>query len=276
MRSMSEHNVVRGTAVPSTRQSLGADLQSLGVRPGMLVLVHVSLSSLGWVCGGAVAVIQALLDAVGEAGTLVMPSHSGDLSDPSSWVNPPVPPEWWQLIRDELPGYDPLITPTLGVGRVAEVFRRWPGALRSAHPVMSFSARGPRALDVVGSHELGFSLGDGSPLARLHELDASVLLVGVDHDRNTSLHLAEYRAGIRPERDCGAPVLVDGRRVWHSYRDIDLDDDDFLAIGRAFEEGTRVRLGQVGAAQARLFSQREVVDFAASFLRTRHGPRGAK
>jgi aminoglycoside 3-N-acetyltransferase len=230
MRSMSEHNVIRGTAVPSTRQSLGADLQSLGVRPGTIVLVHVSLSSLGWVCGGAVAVIQALLDAVGEAGTLVMPSHSGDLSDPSSWVNPPVPPDWWQLIRDELPAYDPLITPTLGVGRVAEVFRRWPGALR----------------------------------------------VGVDHDRNTSLHLAEYRAGIRRERDCGAPVLVDGRRVWHSYRDIDLDDDDFVAIGRAFEEGARVRLGQVGAAQARLFSQRDVVDFAASFLRTRHGPRGAK
>lgn len=273
---MSEHHVVRGTAVPSTRKSLSADLQSLGVGPGMVVIVHLSLSSLGWVCGGAVAVIQALLDAVGEAGTLVMPSHSGDLSDPSSWVNPPVPPDWWQLIRDELPAYDPLITPTLGVGRVAEVFRRWPGVLRSAHPVMSFSARGPRALDVVGSHELSFSLGDGSPLARLHELAASVLLVGVGHDRNTSLHLAEYRAGIRAERDCGAPLFADGRRVWRSYRDIDLDDDEFLAIGRAFEERAQVRLGPVGAAPARLFSQRDVVDFAASFLRSRHGPPGAK
>jgi aminoglycoside 3-N-acetyltransferase len=273
---MSEHNVIRGTAVPATRRSLGADLQGLGVRHGMIVIVHASLSSLGWVCGGAVALIQALLDAVGEAGTLVMPSHSGDLSDPSSWVNPPVPPDWWQLIRDELPAYDPLVTPTVGVGRVAEVFRRWPGALRSAHPAMSFSARGPRALDVVGSHELSFSLGDGSPLARLHELDASVLLVGVGHDRNTSLHLAEYRAGIRPERDCGAPVLVDGRRVWRSYRDIELDDEDFLAIGHDFEERMQVGIGQVGAAQAHLFSQRDIVDFAASFLRTRHGPRGAK
>jgi len=267
---MSELDVVSGTAVPSTRRSLGANLQSLGVRPGMIVIVHVSLSSLGWVCGGAVAVIQALLDAVGDAGTLVMPSHSGDLSDPSSWVNPPVPRDWWQTIRDELPAYDPLITPTVGLGRVAEVFRRWPGALRSAHPVMSFSARGPRALDIVGSHELSFSLGNGSPLARLHELDASVLLLGVGHDRNTSLHLAEYRAGIRPERGCGAPLLVDGRRVWHSYRDIELDDDAFLAIGHDFEERMQVRLGRVGAAQARLFSQREIVGFAASFLRTGH------
>jgi aminoglycoside 3-N-acetyltransferase len=267
---MSELDVIRGTAAPCTRQSLGADLQNLGVRPGMTVIVHVSLSALGWVCGGAVAVIQALLDAVGEAGTLVMPSHSGDLSDPASWVNTPVPADWWQLIRDELPAYDPLTTPSVGVGRVAEVFRRWPGALRSAHPVVSFSARGPRAVDIVGSHELSFSLGEGSPLARLHELDASVLLLGVGHDRNTSLHLAEHRAGVRAERSFGAPLLVDGRRVWHSYRDIDLDDEAFPAIGRDFEEHAQVRLGHVGAARARLLSQRELVDFAVSFLRTRH------
>ena len=89
---------------PRTRSSLLADLQQLGMRPGVTLMVHASLSSLGWVAGGPVAVIQALLDAVGEGGTLVMPSFTGDLTEPSYWQHPPVPEHWQQIIRDKTPG----------------------------------------------------------------------------------------------------------------------------------------------------------------------------
>ena len=82
---MREGQVVRKTETPATIESLQADFRLLGIKTGMVLLVHSSLSALGWVCGGPVAVIIALQEVLGETGTLVMPTHSTDLSDPSQW-----------------------------------------------------------------------------------------------------------------------------------------------------------------------------------------------
>ena len=121
---MSEDKIVQKTEVPATVKSLQADFRALGVEPGMVVLVHSSLSALGWVCGGAVAVIVALQEVLGSTGTLVMPAHSPDLTEPSKWESPPVPESWWPVIREHMPAYDPVLTPTRAMGIIAETFRK--------------------------------------------------------------------------------------------------------------------------------------------------------
>ena len=71
-----------------TRTSLVRDLRALGVAYGDKLLVHSSLASLGFVVGGGRTVIDALLDAVGEDGTIMMPTYSGENSDPAEWRRP--------------------------------------------------------------------------------------------------------------------------------------------------------------------------------------------
>jgi aminoglycoside 3-N-acetyltransferase len=263
---MSERKLIEGTQKPHTRQDLTADLNSLGVTEGDVLLVHTSLSAVGWVCGGPVTFIHALLDAVGDSGTIAMPSHSTGNTDPAGWSNPPTPEEWWPVIRENMPAFEPGITPTREMGVVAELFRTWPGALRSSHPTYSFSAVGPSANKIVNGHQLDFALGEGSPLARLYELDAKVLLVGVDYNSNTSFHLAEYRTQCRPRVRLGAALLEEGRRVWRSYDDLDLGEDVFNELAQPFDASEAVAHGRVGSADSRLFSQREAVDFATQEL----------
>lgn len=268
---MSEEQVIGSHQdAPITQSRIAADLRTLGMVPGMAVLVHTSLSALGWVCGGAVAVILALEEVVESYGIVMMPSHSGDLSDPASWENPPVPEAWWDEIRQTMPAYDPELTPTRGIGVVPEVFRKQADTVRSAHPTVSFAAWGEGAVDLVCDHALSNSLGEESPLARLYDIDGWVLLLGVGFDVNTSFHLAEYRAdyATRETVHLGAPISVAGHRRWRTYDDINYSSDDFEAIGDAFlhRHGHEVSTGLVGHATARLFPQRLCVDFAVDWV----------
>jgi aminoglycoside 3-N-acetyltransferase len=272
---MSEADAIGQVQVPATVDSLCRDLASLGVEQGMTLIVHSSLSSIGWVCGGAVGVVLAVEQALTDAGTLVMPTHSGNLSDPAKWENPPVPQDWWQIIRDDMPAYDPVMTPVSGIGSVAEVFRKQAGVTRSLHPHHSFAAWGRESVYVTGGDKLDLSMDRDSPLGRIYELDGYVLLLGVGHGSNTSLHLAEYLADWDGKSyvDCFAPLNLDGAREWTCYRDIDLDADDFIAIGAEFEKNGAVRTGEVGKATARLMRQRELVDFGMLWMQEYRGAR---
>ena len=136
------------------KQDILDALEKLGIQNGQALMVHTSLSSLGFVCGGAQVVIEALLETVGSEGTIMMPTQSWKNLDPTTGVHWEEPEEWWQTIRDHWPAYDKDITPTNTMGAVAEMFRKWPGTLRSDHPARSVAAKGKYARYLTEKHDL--------------------------------------------------------------------------------------------------------------------------
>ena len=250
------------------KQDIISALKAVGMKPGQTAMVHTSLSSLGFVCGGAQMVIEALLECVGGEGTIMMPAQSWKNLDPATGVHWEEPEEWWQAIRDNWPAYNPDITPTNTMGATAEMFRRWPGTLRSKHPARSVAAYGKYAGYLTENHDLSDIFGEDSPIGRLYGLDGYVLLIGVGYDKNTSLHLADVRAeypGKHMIRESSA-ILEHGSRVWKTYETLYVDGEDFEQIGSAFERERKVSKAALGNGVLRFMRQRELVDYAVEWI----------
>jgi aminoglycoside 3-N-acetyltransferase len=210
----------------------------------------------------------ALRQVLGTRGTLVVPAQTGANSEPAGWKNPPVPDAWWAVIRSSMPAFDPHLTPTRGMGAIADCVLRHPETRRSAHPQVSFAALGHHAAEIVAGHTLDELFGITSPLGRLYDLEGSVLLLGVGHDSNTSLHLAEYLATwpSKHRRVDGAAMVVDGQRQWVEFTDLDIDEGDFPAVGAAYEATGSTRRRRVGHSMGVLMAQRPLVDFAIRWM----------
>ena len=243
-------------------------LESLGVHAGQVLMVHTSLSALGFVCGGAQVVIEALMEVVGPEGTLMMPTQSWKNLDPTAGVHWEEPEAWWDLIRQNWPAYDKRITPTNTMGAVAEMFRSWPGTLRSDHPARSVAAWGKYAEFLTENHDLSNIFGEGSPIGKLYELGGSVLLIGVGYDKNTSLHLADVRAAYPGKHNCfeSSAVMENGERIWETYETLFVDGEDFDQIGAAFEQSCEVKKATLGNGILTLMDQRQLVDFAVNWI----------
>ena len=219
-------------------------LRHVGVSPGVVLLVHTSFRAVRPVEGGPSGLIDAIRQAVGPEGTIVMPS--------------------WTPSDDEI--FDSARTPASpDLGIVADTFWRMPGVLRSDHP-FAFAAAGRAAAQITGDPFDVPPHSPRSPIARVHELDGRVLLLGVGHDANTTIHLAEILGGA-PYRvpkhitveQAGRPVRIDYGENDHCCQRFALADE-WLRARRLQTEG------QVGHAHARLMRSRDVVSVVGEQL----------
>lgn len=268
---MSTKDIIDKTKSPNTISSLVADFKDLGLKSGDVIIVHSSLSKIGWVVGGSVAVIEALMEAITSDGTIVMPTHTPSNSDPKDWKKPPVPKEWHDLIRENYPPFRAEISPTSGMGTIPELFRKYPDVERSNHPNVSFAAWGKYAKQITEKHDLVSNLGKGSPLKKIYDLDGQILLLGVGHDSNTSIHLAEELATYSDKKMItqSSAVMKDGERTRLTWKEIDWDSDDFDKIGEEFATSAtkhNLKIGLVGKAKSLLIKQPALVDFATNWM----------
>lgn len=230
-------------------ESLSHDLRALGVGSGECVLVHASLRSVGTVERGAEGLVDALLDAVGPTGNLIAPTFT------------------YRSAR-----FDPGTTPGR-TGAVGEALRCRPAAIRSLHPFYSVAASGPRATELTRGHELVPGTGIGSPLDRLAAAGGLVLLLGVGHDRSTTIHVGEFHADapyldipFDPAWPTDAEVVTGDQTRYVSY-------DRFPGCSRAFgliEPHLRARRaihdGRVGLADAQLVEGTAVIEETVALL----------
>ncbi len=226
-----------------TRAALVSQLRALGVAPGGVLLVHCSFRAVRPVEDGPRGLIEALREALGPAGTLVMPSWTGD--------------------EDAL--FDPARTPASpDLGIVADLFWRQPGVMRCDHPE-AFAAIGPQAARILADPLPLPPAIPASPVGRVHELNGQVLLLGVGHDANTMIHLAEFLAGVPYSIEHRCTVLRDGQPVRVAFREPDHCCARFALMDDWLRPHAQAE-GVVGHARVRLMRARDVVSAATTRL----------
>ncbi|GAA3820905.1 aminoglycoside N(3)-acetyltransferase [Streptomyces phyllanthi] len=253
--------------------SLEADLRSLGCGRASTLLVHASLRSVGPVRGGARTVVRALRSALGSDGTLAVPTFTpGNSLTSRTYLARTQDMSERRLaeFQDGMEPFEAASTPSEGMGAIAEHVRTAEGAARSVHPQTSFAALGPRATRITAHHARDCLLGERSPLGRLYECGADILLLGVGFEVCSAFHLAEYRVSA-PTRRYDCKVMGRSAPCWTSFVDVDLDDSDFGELGLWLETLTSdgrspIARGRVGAADSRLVPLRWAVDAAVTWM----------
>ena len=228
-----------------SQKQLRQQLLDLGVIPGGVLLVHCSFSQVKPVENGPPGLILALQAALGPQGTLVMPSMADD---------------------DEHP-FDPQHTPCIGMGVVAHTFWQLPNVLRSDSP-HAFAGQGPQAGRITAPHPVDVPHGLDSPVGRVYELDGQVLLLGVGHEANTTIHLAESLAGVRYRRKKYVLLLKEGQVTRFDYAEIDHCCQNFNLVEAWLAAEKLQRRGRVGYAEARLARSHDIVKVVTAKLQS--------
>lgn len=249
-----------------TQSELSTQIKALEIKSGDTICLHSSLSSLGYILGGAQTVIRALLKILGEQGTLVMPAFSPHVSDPQLWSDEHIDENNLEKARMEVPCFDIRTTPTT-MGVIPEVFRSWPGTIRSDHPQVSVCANGRLAEYIISPHDIEWGEGKGSPFERLYEIDAKILALGVGFNRITLLHYAESLVPQGRRKQRKIPIEVNNSRSWQLVNDVGDDlDTHFPIIGEKFTLDGMATNKIIGNSLCSYMSSKDLVDYAVHYF----------
>lgn len=237
---------------PVTQTDLITGLQTLGLNAGDTVFVHSSLSSFGYVEGGAQTVVQAFLNVLSPTGTLSVPIFNRYFFEGPDQV------------------WDRHNTPSL-MGRITETVRIWPGAYRSAHAIHPAAAVGAHAKDIADrDHETDFD--ENSSFQRLIDHDAYIALLGVTYQNCTHIHVIEERLEV-PYRHwiTYTGTVIDGDTHTHkTYRFLKRYPgvtNDFMPIGESLESAGHVKTHTIGNSTLRLFKARDLITLGMNHVR---------
>ena len=229
-----------------TKRDILFSLDLMDIKKGDVLLVHSSLSSIGWVEGGTETVIDALLEAVGESGTVVMSTLTG-------WSKP----------------FDVQNSPS-AVGEISESFRLRKNALRSLHPVHSVAAVGRYAKEITSGHEhCETGCGSGTPYLKIRDLGGKVLLLGVDMDRNTAMHCLEEEINAVYLRTLDIPAPT----YWEDYRNraftlkkFPPGHRDFIGMTPILRERDAMIEGKIGNAAVKVIEMKKLFEIGLEVL----------
>ncbi|HEY1707990.1 MAG TPA: AAC(3) family N-acetyltransferase [Rhizomicrobium sp.] len=264
----------------ATPQSLRADLDALGLRPGDLVMVHASVRAVGPVYGGPDEIHRAIVDTASPGGAMTMLLGCPDGYDEIGRGR--LPEDEIARLRAHLPAFDPQATRAEREnGTLAEFFRTWPGTLVSPCVSARMGARGDRAEWLMAEHPLMFPFGAGTPFEKLAQHGGKIMLIGSDRDQVTLMHYVEHLTDFPDKRfvHYEVPVLRNGERVWALCAEVDSSSagahanwpdrffallvDDFIAQ----HDGTAVCFhGKVGNAETWLLDAAALVRHAAPIM----------
>ncbi len=218
--------------------------RELGLKPGDSFIVHSSYKSLGPVDGGPDAVIDALIEAVAPNGNVVFPTFN-----------------YTQNVA--VPYFDVAVVPCR-TGIIPELSRKRPNAVRSLHPTHSVTVIGPDADEITKDHMSFRTVGFGSPIDRLMKMGGKVLLLGVGHTSNTTIHLGEEYAevpkvGWSEEERCAMVLMPDGSIYPHPLDTSTSCSHHFGPVGDVLRKYGETNEGMVGGAQVQLMQAADVV-----------------
>ncbi len=226
--------------LPYTREKLISDFTNLGVEKSDILFIHSSFKSLGDVDGGAGTVVAALEKVIGKDGLILMPSFN---LLPSR--------------EERVDSWDIETCPST-VGWLTEYFRQMPGTYRSDHYSHSVAARGKGAKAFVNDHlrcegnqspwdylPWGKTYGTHSPMFRAYQRNGKILMLGVDYNTSTYIHLVE---------------------VIHWNKRLTIDANaNFIGfnrpkLGEYWDSLGKLQHGKIGDSPSRLFHIKTYVD----------------
>ncbi len=217
-----------------------------------MVQVHSSLSSFGYVMGGAEAVVDALLEVLGPAGTLMVPTFNHMAQE---------------AFDDGDQVFDPRTTRSVN-GAITEAVRRRPDARRSMHPTHPYAAVGPKAEWLTSEHLELKTFDERSPLGKLAAAGGKVLLLGVGMNTNTAAHVGEtrarapcmgYRRNRRKVRLEDGTVIDAWSVLWRGEGKCRVE---WHPLETRMHERGMIRDGRIGDAQIMLMRAADVIDTA--------------